>query len=559
MNRSPKHSSTILLCFFLAAGCSDSTPIANNGDDGGVARDTGSASDTTPLADGEIAAVDGPPLANIYPVNPLEDNQITSQVELKYLNDAEGYLTGLYANTYNCLNNDKGDKISVDFGGLAFTGRMCEVVKVAKKGADGSYLHISPSTDIDPDDAFAEVMMYHHVTMAHDLFKERLGLTHMDKPLRSIVNLQAFVDLMNNWMGMVNAAFIPAQTGNVFSSFGVDLTKGEDAIIFIQGPDRDTAYDATVIYHEYTHAMIGMALQGKATTKYGIDPSPGGLNEGLADYFAASFTGNSTVGGYALGGVNGQRDLKRDFSCPDHVIGEVHQDGEIAGGTLWDYRELVGPDIADKTVANAVLTFTATTNFEIAAEAILDELKQLAPDKEVAARKLFEDRGMIGCVPLIDVTTSVPIDKIPPQYPGTATLTTQFKDGAPGYTQYRVKIAATTKELTIEYTPGEAGGGLIPGMPTAKGNVWVAVKSGSEPITYDYSSGTGVGDYQAVLQGTDVGAAVKLTVSGNCLAEGDLVFQFITKSLYDGDLGAVKIAQSDTVTNAAPNFDLCGQ
>jgi hypothetical protein len=549
----------LVLSAILITGCSDTRPVTGDLPDAGISDDAESSVDGTTLADGEVNTVDGPPWANVYPINPLEDNKTTSKVELKYLNDAEGYLTGLYANTYNCLNNDKGDKISVDFGGMAFTGKMCEIVKVAQMGADGSFLHITPSTDVDPDDTFAEVMMYHHVTMAHDLFKERLGLTHMDKPLRSIVNLQAFVDLMNNWMGMVNAAFVPAQSGNLFASFGVDLNKGEDAIIFIQGPDRDTAYDATVIYHEYTHAMIGMALQGKATTKYGIDPSPGGLNEGLADYFAASFTGNSTVGGYALGGVNGQRDLERDFSCPNHVVGEVHQDGEIAGGVLWDYRAMVGTDIADKTVANAVLTFTATTNFELAAEAILDELKQLAPEKEAAARKLFEDRGMIGCVPVIDVTTSVPTGAIPQQYPGTATLTTQFKDGAPGYAQYRLKLAATTKELTIEFTPAEAGGGLIPGMPSAKGNVWVALKKGSEAISYDYSSGTGIGDYQAVLQGADDGAGTKLTVSGNCVTEGDLIFQFVSKSLYDGSLGAIKITQSDTVTNAAPNFDLCGE
>ncbi|MFH1131443.1 MAG: hypothetical protein V1754_08915, partial [Pseudomonadota bacterium] len=536
------------LVFMFLIGCGSTSSVT---DDSGVSKDSGADSkeDTGPAA----------PLANIYPINPVE-NQQTTQVELKSLTDPDGFLTGKYANVWNCLNKDGGDVINVVIAGMNLSGKVCKLEKVAKPGEDGTYLHIEPAAGSDPNDTFAEVMMYHHVTSVHDQFKDRLGITHMDNPMRSIVNIQAYIDLFSGWIGIENAAFVPKETGTFLKEFGVDLNKGEDAIIFFQGNNVDMAYDATVIYHEYTHAVIGPALTANAKTQYGVDPSPAALNEGLADYFAASFLDANVIGSYGMAATGHQRDLERDFACPDHVVGETHYDGEIASGALWDLRKILTAEIADQVIANAVLSFTQSTNFDQAAQAILDEVRIMAPDKEAVAQALFEERGMIGCIPLKEHTdydnTSGSV--LSPTYPSPDYLGGVFKDGVPAYLQYKVAIKPNTKELTIEYLP-IGGSDLFPGLPIPgpEANVWVALKKGSDPITYDYATGKAVSDALLVLKGTKINSDHRLVLSGNCISEGDLVFQFINKGNTEGQITKVKILQSETVESGSPNFDNC--
>ena len=115
----------------------------------------------------------------------------------------------------------------------------------------------------------------------------------------------------------------------------------------------DPAYDATVIYHEYTHAALGAdRLWGTPRDLYGLNPTPHALNEGLADYLPCSFVDNMKMGTYALGSLGAARDLTRVFKCPDHIVGEPHQDGEVASTVLWAMREIVGAEVAAVPPAN---------------------------------------------------------------------------------------------------------------------------------------------------------------------------------------------------------------
>jgi hypothetical protein len=551
------HGATALLLALMALmalGCGSSALVAEDG--GRTADGTLDQSLTDLVTSDQLAGELGPgkPLANVFPINPIDDNSKTTEVELTSLTDPEGRLVGKFANTWNCLNTDGGDPIDINLGGIKVTGKLCKLERVAKPGADGTYRHILPSTDADPDDPFAEVMMYYHVTAVHDRFKESLGLTHMDKPLRSIVNVQAYLDLLSNWVGLVNAAFVPKEGAAIFKSFGIDLNQGEDAIIFIQGNTADTAYDATVIYHEYTHAVIGLALSAPAAGKYGVDPTPGALNEALADYFAASFLNTPVVGAYALGSVGAARDLTRNFKCPDHIVGEVHHDGEVAAGALWAMRSLVGVDTANQAIANAVLTFTQTTTFEEAAIAILDELKALEPSHEAAVKSIFEERGLLGCVPLREHENFAAGSSAGIHCPGLISGTF-VKTGAPSPMQYRLALLPTTKELTLVYTATESG--IIPFLPAGKANVAIAFKPGKDPIVYDYGAAQATSNAVVTLKGSETGASNTLVLRGNCLDKGDLVFQFVNLSGNESRVGQLSITQSPTTTLPSPNFDLC--
>jgi hypothetical protein len=548
--------SSPLMVALIVAGCS-SSPVTT--------QDTGTpASDTEPAADLKHSdlSLTGP-WANVYKINPTDDNKKTTQVQLADLTGTKLKLTGKWTDTYNCLPESSGEKITIPLLG---SGVLCTVKKKAAAGSDKTFLQITPpSSDIVGNDAFAEVMMYHHVTTIHDHFSKDFGLTHIDsKSLRSIVNLQGKADLLGDtWIGLPNAAYVPKDSSDILKQLGIDLGNGDDVIVFgfnnylpsTMMPQVNFSYDASVIYHEYTHYAIGEALWSPGEDKYGLDPSPKGLNEGLADYMASSFLGKSKLGSYALGSQ--ARDLSRSYKCPDHIVGEEHNDGEIASGALWEARTLIGAKVLDQAIWNAVLTFQKDTTFEDAATAILAEIKKVDPTHESALKTIFEDHGMIGCTRLVDYKDfSASLTGVSPGYSGTSSAPTVFSStGVPAYLQYKLTVESDTKEITIVYTP--VSGGMY-GIGGTLGDVSVALLPGSDPITYDYTSGKAVSAATAVLDGTKQGTtALKLVISGDCVKAGDLVFQFIANGTADGSITSVTITQSSTVTNTTDNFTGC--
>ncbi|MFZ5786265.1 MAG: hypothetical protein ACOY3Y_07460 [Acidobacteriota bacterium] len=538
-----------------------------------------SPTDATPPDAGVDHAVPKPdqkptpvgPMANVYKVSPLADKKVTSQVMLKGLSSKDGALTGSYANVWNCVAEEGGQPINVSFGGMKVSGSLCVMKQQAKPGADESYLHIKPAaTDTDGKSSFPEVMMYHHLATIGSYYKESFGLSHVAKPLRAIVNLQGYGDLsplglpLKTWIGVPNAAYMPKEAADELKKLiGVDILNGEEAIVFGYNnlmptmPATNYSLDALVIYHEYTHFTIGAGrLLQSAADALGVDPSPKGLNEALADYLSCSFVDTPKMGEYALGSQS--RDLTRTFKCPDHLIGEEHQDGEIMSGALWKARAAVGAKDLDLAIWKAVLTFNLSTTFEQGANAILAELKKIAPGKETVVETIFKDQGVIGCNRLVehkdyDNGANNPLS---PTVDGKATAQAVFaKSGVPGPLQYSVAIKDTTKEIAIQYVP--SSGGMF-GVGGARGNVWIALKKGGAPIQWDYATGDAVSDAQKTLKGADDGAtAYKLTLSGSCISKGTLVFQLVNDDLSPNLISSLKVTQSDTVSNPTPNFDGC--
>lgn len=531
------------------AGCDDSTPA----DDGQVTvPDAGPTPDSAATPDTFRG-----PWANVYKDSPTADNRKTSEVLLTNITDPAGKLTGKFAEVWNCMPDPGGE--TFNFGGTS--GIMCTPKQTALPGEDGSYLHIkAPASDVVGNDSFAEVMMYHHINAIHDHYTSSFGLTHLDKEaILAVTNLQ-YGSTTGQWTGFPNAGYTPG--GGTYGSF-LGLPADRDTIIFgyvnsiLLGSPVNFSYDAAVIYHEYTHFTVGTTLLARAVPdKYGLSPTPLALNEGLADYFPSSFLDDSKLGAYSLGIQ--QRDLEADRRCPAHLRGESHNDGRIASGALWAARKLLGADVLDKAAWKAILSFAADTNFDEASAAILDEIKKVAPDKHAAVEQVFTERGFSGCVRLMahkDFTANMFDPYASMAYPGGWGVSTTYADGVPAYVQYKIPINPTTQEVTIVYRPekqsyyGAAG----------KGIVWVALKPGSEPILYDYSSGKGVSDAHAVLEPTDEGTTdSKLVISGDCIKPGeDLVFLFINKENARGSFTMVKVTQSDTKTNTTDNFTGC--
>jgi hypothetical protein len=259
------------------------------------------------------------------------------------------------------------------------------------------------------------------------------------------------------------------------------------------------------------------------------------------------------------------RDVENSYRCPADVVGQQHHDGRIAGGALWSCAKKSVRRSSIKPCSAAAIAFSNDTNFETAANAIIDEVKALAPEKEGIARNVFIERGLMGCDRVLDYA---PINAQPGQLsvqipsgqqlaPTVRPLFVGDKIAIPSFVQHRVKLAETTKEVTIEWAASASAGSFGGIGGAGEVTLGIALKKGSAAITYDYSSGQAVSDAHLILDGQKEGGITRVVLSGACVAKGDLVFQLINRGETGGALTKLTVTQSDTVTNSKDNFTAC--
>jgi hypothetical protein len=461
------------------------------------------AAETTAEETAEEATPLGP-LANVYPVDPVSTPDLV-EVALTHLTSADGTLVGDYARVRSCTPDlARGQKIPYDFNGFEINVTACVPESKAMPGPDGTYRHIVPPASPEANDGrFAELMMYHHMQVIHDYFKDVHGLTDRDEPLDAITNVQAYIELCSQWATIPNAAFIPHE-GLAQLPIPVDLGVDGDAIVFSGTDTKDFSFDGSVIYHEYTHAILGATrLSGAFADAQGLNNLPGALNEAYADYFASTTTGDSLVGSYALndfgsmkvcgfdlggGGGNQGRDISEMFTCPDDLTAEVHADSSIFSSALWQIRADLGKTDADKIVLLGVLTLTNASDFQAAADATIDAAKEhYGAEAETKVRAAFEARGILGCKRVLPIA-KVGARGLPVTLEGIEALSPNpYPAYAPGYMQYSVVVPEGTTKVTLTLDVQAAGG--IPGFGGGGGEakLELAMKAGAAPVNYVYS------------------------------------------------------------------------
>jgi MYXO-CTERM domain-containing protein len=104
------------------------------------------------------------------------------------------------------------------------------------------------------------------------------------------------------------------------------------------GGCQNTALLGDVVYHEYGHIVHVLGLQA------GVGLFDGAVSEGASDYLSATITNDSALSpGFFLNNNDPLRELdppNSEWQWPEDT-GEVHDEGRILGGTLWDLRELM--------------------------------------------------------------------------------------------------------------------------------------------------------------------------------------------------------------------------
>lgn len=458
--------------------------------------------------------------------------------------DPAGKLTSASVQVFNCLKEDGGVS-AMPFGNITIS--LCHEVQDTRPDADGNYLSIVPPEDeADGNDQFAGVMMYHNVNRVHDYFKATHGVDWLDYALPAIVNVQlkvvppisfgGFTPGPNGWYDFPNAAFFPKESWDALASqFGLP-SRDTDSIIFGQA-QGDFSYDASVIMHEYTHAVIGTGrLNGISLDRYGLNNSPPSMNEGLADYFAASVADLSVVGRYGIGRLQPElvRDLTATRRCPDDITNEVHADGKIMGSATWALRTALGAEKADRIVFNALEQFGVETTFQEAGELIVaaaNELDPPEPETVATVERILTDHGVLGCerakrwAPFLAQASR---DFVPYVVEGLGSIGGPGFTSVPGYNQWYLDLEPGTAGVTLSWgmdpgqsIPGFGGGGA--------GDIDLALRAGA-PIEM---SAFGAFTYTADRT-LDVGAPVqaqnglmvqRVTIPAGCLpAEGGRIY-----------------------------------
>ncbi|MBI2877782.1 MAG: pre-peptidase C-terminal domain-containing protein [Candidatus Tectomicrobia bacterium] len=305
-------------------------------------------------------------------------------------------------------------------------GRVFDPNPVATLGDEGAFLtDKDDSGDAVPDEAYSEIMLreidpsgllkgpYVDTGLTSDRvrepslnfvykrnhpgFEEVMAYFHLDRYQRYIQETLGFKEV-NNRVQMVNA-----RAGDFANAYYSPMT--QEIAFGLEGVDF--AEDADVILHEYGHSIQDNQVPG-----FGESAEAGAMGEGFSDYIAASFLEKSSFDetclaewvsrGFSppvncLRRVDGLREdgIKKHY--PEDLVGEVHGDGEIWSGALWEIRRQLGPIAADQLIMESNFLLDPDDNFRAGALALLeaDAMRNGGANQEFIT-KVFEEMGILG-------------------------------------------------------------------------------------------------------------------------------------------------------------------
>ena len=232
-------------------------------------------------------------------------------------------------------------------------------------------------------DQFEQVMGYHWVTTAQK-YLQHLGFGSTLRPVN-----QRQIELRINQFGGDNSFFRENKA---------NITLGKGGV--------DDAEDAEVIIHEYGHSV-----QDGQVTGFGTNLESGSIGEGFSDYLAVVVT--SWAAGapalapeacvadwdsvsYTSSVPHCLRRLDSTRHYPENVVGEVHADGMIWSGALYDIRTALGDTVATTAIVEAQFDFAVDTSFHAAALATVAAAQRLyGAGTAATVQAKFAGRGIL--------------------------------------------------------------------------------------------------------------------------------------------------------------------
>jgi cysteine-rich repeat protein len=184
------------------------------------------------------------------------------------------------------------------------TPRVAEMVTLSN---NGSFMWSKAATEFED----AQISSYVYANQAKTFTRENLNanLGWLDSQLLVAVN--------------------ESSSCNAYST-------GDDIHFFRRGNGcENTGRLSDVVYHEFGHSLHANSIIA------GVGDFDGALSEGISDWLSSAITHDSGMGRGFFMNNNPLRQLNPangEKVWGVHTTGEVHDDGEIIGGTLWDLR-----------------------------------------------------------------------------------------------------------------------------------------------------------------------------------------------------------------------------
>ncbi len=152
--------------------------------------------------------------------------------------------------------------------------------------------------------------------------------------------------------------------------------------------NRHTAFDSSVVFHEFTHGVTKRLVGGPMNVHALDSPQSGGMGEGWGDYIACTINNSLVVGNWVLNNPKGIRYFPYDSNYPHNfgdlgktVAGidysEVHNMGEIWCATLMEMNRKTNKHLAVQLVVDALKLSPANPSFLDMRDAILSALNNM--------------------------------------------------------------------------------------------------------------------------------------------------------------------------------------
>src|SRR5262249_718431 len=149
----------------------------------------------------------------------------------------------------------------------------------------------------------------------------------------------------------------------------------------VTSTNRHTAFDSTVVFHEFTHGISNRRVGGGGLNNLDA-PQSGGMGEGWSDYVACTINNSTVLGNWVLKRPGGIRNFPYDSNYPHNfgdvgkVVGginysEVHNMGEIWCAALLEMNRRADRYLGIQLVIDALPLTPANPGFLDARDAIL--------------------------------------------------------------------------------------------------------------------------------------------------------------------------------------------
>ncbi|MFQ6023200.1 MAG: M36 family metallopeptidase [Acidiferrobacterales bacterium] len=173
---------------------------------------------------------------------------------------------------------------------------------------------------------------------------------------------------------------------------------------------RHTAFDSSVVFHEFTHGVTNRLVGGPADARALEAHQSGGMGEGWSDYIACTVNNTIVVGDWVVDDPSGIRGFPYDSNFPDN-FGDLgagrysgflpsgrrwpHPIGEIWCATLMEMNRNIGAELGVQLVVDALKLTPANPSFLDARDAILAALGDMFTAGRLSANEHQAARGGI--------------------------------------------------------------------------------------------------------------------------------------------------------------------